>query len=434
MNVLILHQMGDPWYRIEAVRSLEYMIPENRPDLSCIVHDADLPFPEYLKSIEFNLIVLGPTFLCNRYSSFNLKKVLKSYDFIKHSNACKIALPQDDYDCSSLLDDWMVEWKIDRIYTVCPENWNVLYPKSSKNIQIKLGYTGYISDSWINLWQSPKLQQQREIDVSYRARKLPANFGSLGRLKWQIADLFLESVKDDSTLNLDISINPKDIISGDSWHSFIENSKFCLTTASGSSLLDPWNHIRHCVNSFLAKQPKATYQQIEEHCFSGLDKKYVFTAISPRNIEAALAETVQIATPGSYSGLMLPYEHFIPLEEDCSNINEVILMMNDSNLVNKIKKQCKESILSEPRLRQKYIVNEIISFAESEATRRNILIKEDKFQSVIKDKYEEEYKYKSDKYWRYKRSTKKIQSVAIFFGAKRFYNLIIPFFLKNRGI
>ena len=151
MNVLILHQMGDPRYRIEAVRSLEYMIPENRPDLSCIIHDADLPFPEYLKSIEFNLIVLGPTFLCNRYSPFNLKKVLKSYDFIKHSNACKIALPQDDYDCSSLLDDWMVEWKIDRIYTVCPENWNVLYPKASKNIQIKLGYTGYISDSWINV-------------------------------------------------------------------------------------------------------------------------------------------------------------------------------------------------------------------------------------------------------------------------------------------
>lgn len=38
-------------------------------------------------------------------------------------------MPQDDYDYAEVLDSWMVDWKIDRVYTVIPDHWNVLYPK-----------------------------------------------------------------------------------------------------------------------------------------------------------------------------------------------------------------------------------------------------------------------------------------------------------------
>jgi hypothetical protein len=55
LNVLILHRMGDPRYYRESVRALEYMIPECRADINSIVHDCDLPFPEYLKKIEYHL-------------------------------------------------------------------------------------------------------------------------------------------------------------------------------------------------------------------------------------------------------------------------------------------------------------------------------------------------------------------------------------------
>lgn len=51
ITALSLHQMGDPSCYREAVRLLEYMIPENVSDIDCFVHDAKFPFPDYLNLI-----------------------------------------------------------------------------------------------------------------------------------------------------------------------------------------------------------------------------------------------------------------------------------------------------------------------------------------------------------------------------------------------
>ena len=311
--------MGDPNNWLESVRTLEYMFADARRDLNIVVHDSDVPFPNYMKDINYDLIVLGPTFLNNRYSRKKLKTIFLNFEFIKHSNACKVALPQDDYDCSEILEDWLIDWDVNLVYSVCFEHRFILYPRLNKKGIIRKGYTGYISEDWIDFWKSPKPTEQRSIDVSYRASKLSANFGSLGQLKWEIAERFLKAIEGLNNMKLDISIDPKDWISGKHWHHFLENSKFCLVTASGSSLLDPKGDIRFCANQFVAYNPNASFREIEMKCFAGNDNQNRYTALSPRNIEAALAETVQIATPGTYSELMQPYEHFIPLLKN-SNI------------------------------------------------------------------------------------------------------------------
>jgi hypothetical protein len=349
------------------------MIYECAKDINCIVHDAEMPVPSYIYDIEFNLIVLGPTFLCNRYQPLYLAKVLEAYDFVRTSSACKVALPQDDYDCAEILDDWMVSWGVDRVYTVCPDNWHVLYPNYISFGDIRLGYTGYISDAWLSSWSKPKALLDRAIDVSYRATKLPANFGSLGYLKGAIAERFLNAVGSHSLI-VDISTNPKDLIPGAMWHSFIENSKFCLATASGSSLLDSKGIIRQKVNDFALNNPNASFTEIERVCFPGEDNKYIFSAISPRNIEAALAGTIQIATQGTYSGLMKPMEHFIPIKDDCSDISLVIEMMADKTLVEKLRSNCKDSMLSEPRLRRSNMAREIVDFAKDICQLKNLPI------------------------------------------------------------
>ncbi|KOR28875.1 hypothetical protein TI03_03695, partial [Achromatium sp. WMS1] len=400
MNVLVLHKMGDPKYWRESVRSLEYMIPECQSDLNCIVHDIHLPFPNYLKQINYHLIILGPTFLCVRYRPNKLEKIFDYYDFIRHSSACKIALPQDDYDCSQILDEWMTDWKIDRVYSVCPpEYWNILYPKYTQQGEIHLGYTGYISDKWITSWQHPRPNSQRKIDVSYRASKLPANFGSVGYLKGEIADRFIYALPKNHRLKLDISVKAKDLIPGHHWHEFIENSKFCLATPSGSSLLDQRGLYRKSVQQFNLTYPNANFDTIKANCFPGEDQKYLFLAISPRNIEAALAETVQIATPGTYSGLMRPNEHLIPLAEDCSNIKDVLEMMTDENLITNIKKACKESMLSEPRLRRNVFVNELINYAENVLNTKKEPIKATHQDKTYFKKYYDEIRIVANKHW-----------------------------------
>jgi hypothetical protein len=98
--------MGDPARYREAARSLEYMIPENMSEIDCFVHDGGLPFPDYLKRLSFDLIVLGPTFLGNHQNPKSYEKVLRKYDFIRMSRATKVALTQDDYDCSARLSSF----------------------------------------------------------------------------------------------------------------------------------------------------------------------------------------------------------------------------------------------------------------------------------------------------------------------------------------
>lgn len=416
--------MGDPNNWLESVRALEFMFVDVRHDLNIAVHDSDVPLPSYMKDVDYDLIVLGPTFLNNRYSKRKLKSVISNFDFIKHSKACKVALPQDEYDCSQILEDWLIEWDVNLIYSVCFEHRFILYPRLSKKGLIRLGYTGYISEEWIDFWKSPKLIEQRSIDVSYRASKLSANFGSLGQLKWEIAERFIKAIEGLNNMNLDISIDPNDWIPGIHWHHFIENSKFCLVTASGSSLLDPKGDIRFCVNQFVANNPNASFCEIKAKCFAGKDNKNRYTALSPRNIEAALAETVQIATPGTYSGLIQPYDHFIPLAEDCSNINEVIKMMTDMSQVKKIQSNCKETFLSEPRLRRMNIVNEIISFAEEFlSNRRGIAVDQIRTKIAI-DRYKAEIKHIVNSYFRQRRFLLKAREAVFKLGGKRIYDLV----------
>src|SRR4051812_13451670 len=115
LNILSLHRMGPPWRRREAVRELEYMMPTYAAGHHCLVHDADLPLPDYLKAAPFHGIVLGPTFLCARYAPALFRQTLETYDWIKRHPAVKIAMPQDDYDCAGILDRWMVDWRVDLV-------------------------------------------------------------------------------------------------------------------------------------------------------------------------------------------------------------------------------------------------------------------------------------------------------------------------------
>jgi len=124
-------------------------------------------------------------------------------------------------------------------------------------------------------------------------------------------------------------------------------------------------------------------------------------------------------------------EHYIPIKKDCSNIYEVLKMMKDNLLVNKIKKNCKELILSEPRLRQKTIIDEIIQFGELISCKRNL-------QAINQDKIDLQFaKYKSkinkisSNYWKKKRILHKFKDIGIFLGMRQVKRLLSSFFFKK---
>ena len=365
LDILILHDLPPKSIRRSAVEAIELMFPKNASNHNYIVHNCSNPMTEYIKNCNFDAIILGSTFLWQRAEPDNFLKLLTEYDFIRKSNAFKIAMPQDDYFCNKILDDWMCGWGVDLVYTVIPQNWSVLYPRYIKTKgKIMLGYTGYISEDMIKYWKSPKKHNERTIDVSYRSHWKHANYGQLGFMKAYIG-VFFKTKFSDKNLVLDISTNPSDMIPGNNWYEFVENSKFCITINSGHNFLDPYGDIKRTVDEYQWKNPQAEYKEIEQQCYPGIDGKYDFTAISPRVIEAALAETVQLAVPGNYSGILKPMVHYIPLRIDSSNVDEVYAIMNDENLVHQIAKNCKKAILNHSGLRAKEHVENTINIIKS---------------------------------------------------------------------
>ena len=425
MTILTLHRMGDPRSWRTAVRDLELMLPTCAPEHDYIVHAAEMPLPDYIRNLRFDGIVLGPTFLCSRFDPRLFEQVQQEYAFIRDSTAFKIALPQDDYDCHAILDRWMIDWRIDSVASPCPrDTWPVLYPSYSSTGNLTAGYTGYVSDAWVDAWRSPRPFESRTIDVSYRARKLPPNFGRIGYLKGVIGDRFAAQPAVRG-LRLDISTDPNDVMAGAEWHRFLENSRFCLTTTSGSSLLDPEGQIRSRVERYLIEHPEAPFDEVEDHCFKGDDGKYAFTALSPRHIEAALAGTVQIGTPGNYSGLLAADTHYIPIEPDCSNAADVTATMRDRGRVAEIAAASKAAILDCAELRSTHRAAQLIQMIAAGANKDDRRMPADEAGRIV-IRYRAEAAAWSAAFWKRQRVVAKLRAAAVALGARRIKRLFSP--------
>lgn len=134
--------------------------------------------------------------------------------------------------------------------------------------------------------------------------------------------------------------------------------------------MDPYGDIRRCISDFVASHPGTDIEEVRAHCYPADSTQGPFSAIAPRHLEAGLARTVQIATRGDYSGLMKAEEHYIPLDEDCGNIDEVLAQMGDPAHCERIADVFKETVLAEPRLRRDFVVDEIVRSAEDAVSRQ----------------------------------------------------------------
>lgn len=359
MNILVLHGIVDMNRTAKAVVDLEFSLPQFAEG-NFLFHYYQHPFPDRFKSLNYDGIILWSSFLDARHLTTTYEYVKREYQFIVESDAIKIALPQDDYYCNALLDEWMVEWGVDFMYSVLYEFAEELFPKFSKSEgKIKRGFTGYIFPDLLERSQHVKPFADRKIDVSYRARGIPTNLNKLANYKAEIGNHFKRQF-DKFDLKLDISTDSRDLIFGEEWYTFVEESKFVLGVNSGSSISIPDLEVSNAISDFIGEKPSASYEEIVNLFLSDKVETY-YTAISPRNIEAAFLSSCQITTNlGPYSGILEPGIHYIEIAPDCSNVDEVISQMKDENLVMEMIQRSREAMLSTDRLRIENLVAELM--------------------------------------------------------------------------
>ena len=384
LKILIIHGMPSQWLGQRTVQRTVYnrefallrYAQEHRYVLWC-PHMTITPALRR-QAKEADAIVLGTTLLCGRWMRPRAKfeEMIDRYKFIADAPGKVIALPQDDYFMNETLDDWFQDWKVDTVFTPLLEHADVLYPKTSKTAEMRHAYTGYVDDGdrimcsrWAKAWE------MRDIDVSYRAKNLPAYYGRLGRQKAEIADKFvLGLLRHGENLRIDIQTGADSTHFGTTWLKFLGDSKFVLGSPSGSSMLDPRGLIHDAVinHQNTVKQP-LSFEDAEAAFFPGQDGKHLMGAMGPRNIEAALAGCCQILAASDQYGPMKAGEHFLAMQPDGYDMGIVLEQMRDTDRVKQIVANTAD-LFSQPEYGYGHFANKIIEAitGKPEMLRRNL--------------------------------------------------------------
>lgn len=293
--------------------------------------NVELGLPEKLSSIEFDVIVL-------HYSLFGTHPFRLSDRFLDfllaQRKTPKVAFFQDEYQYCQERFDFINKLKIDLVYSLfTPENAKRIYLENTSCTSVHYTLPGYVSET---LLQKSRCfltgKKQREIDVGYRSRTLGFFMGKGAQEKSDIGKIFIEKTKN-TGLTCDISAREEDRLYGGKWYEFLANCKFSLGVEAGVSVVDLTGEIRLKVDQFMQENPLCDFDEVHEKVLLPHENNIYYRTISPRIFEAAAFQVCLILFPGSYSNILKPNIHYIKLEKDFSNINEVLNSMKDKELV-----------------------------------------------------------------------------------------------------
>jgi hypothetical protein len=297
-----------------------------------LYHNAVDPVPPWIVWAAPDLCILHTTFLCSRwYDGFETYR--HRFRWVSALDCPKIALPQDEYDHAAVLEEWLLELGATSVYSCFgPDQRSTLYPDLGDRAAFHKTLTGFIDDRGAAEIASRMVPHaERPWDIVYRATNLPYWFGSHGQLKHRIAGA-VQRVGRELGLRTDISTRWEDTILGDGWLDFLMSGRAVIGCESGSSVLDTRGEIQRRITQLLAEQPDLTFEEVDEQMPEGWDS-YSFFAISPRHLEAVVTKTAQVLVEGSYSGVLQPERHYIPVRRDLTDLEEALERLRDLEAV-----------------------------------------------------------------------------------------------------
>jgi hypothetical protein len=319
--------------------------------------------PWYVKKIRWDLIIFHTVFLSSRFTRELFIRNVEKIDFLRNSNAIKVALPQDEFINMDLVCDFINQFGISHVFSVASESeWPVIYRTVDfQKVKFHKVLTGYIDDSLIKKVDrlARHTSGERPIDIGYRAYRAAFWFGRHGALKWKIADVFKEKAPQKG-LVIDISTRTEDVIPGDNWHRFLLRCKYQLGVEGGASILD-WNGTyRKRTEEFIAQHPNATFEETQKACFPDADDTLKYFAISPRHFECCVTKTCQVLVEGDYDGVLVPGKHYIELKRDFSNVDDVLDIIARDELREGITAKASHDIVESGKYTYKSFANYVI--------------------------------------------------------------------------
>jgi hypothetical protein len=241
----------------------------------------------------------------------------------------KIAILQDEYEYFLWHEKNLIDLGIGTIVTCVPaDHWrDVFRGDAFKRVTFINALTGYVPDSLLNL-PNPKPLVDRDWTLGYRSRPVPFTYGRLTQEKLLIGQR-MKQLCAERRISSNIEVTEESRIYGLAWPEFIGNCRAVLGTESGSNVFDFDGSIKPTIEAFLKEHPDADFESVHERFLKGRDDKIHMNQVSPRIFEAIAMRTGLVLFEGNYSGVVRPWEHFIPLKKDFSNVDEVFSALAD---------------------------------------------------------------------------------------------------------
>jgi hypothetical protein len=240
-------------------------------------------------------------------------------------NGLKVLFIQDEYDGTNIAKSIIKSVGFHLVFSVVPpRSLRYVYPEEEfPGVTFVNNYTGYAPDELTAQVGVVEPPSRRNLLVAYRARKLPIRYGRLGLEKVEIGKVVKQFCKR-RHLPCDIAWSEESRIYGSRWYRFVASARGMLGTESGSNVFDWDGTLDNEIHQFRKKNPHASEQQIYDQLIAHREIDGLMNQISPRVFEMAAARTVMVLFEGSYSDILIPYEHYIPLKKDFSNLEHVI--------------------------------------------------------------------------------------------------------------
>jgi hypothetical protein len=359
MDILLIHGLSIRSKSITSVLEHELLIPNTDQHNSYYVLNANDVFPKRVKNHKFDGVIFTSTFMDLISDPSFSKRITQKFDFLSSARGYKIALPQDDYWMSEIRDAWYTRMRINCVYPVCaPEHWNTLLPTYSKSGEIVQGYTAYIGPRLLKMWEDSLPADAKSYDIVYRSTKFPLYPNTLGFLKGSLGEKFEElAIK----CGFDFSLNVTgEFIKGDKWEDFLKDSKAILGSPSGSSTLVRGESDLRAIRAIKEPTSVRTYENLDSllpsECL-GVD----YTAISPRNLEAAALGCLQILTPGSYGNILKPGRDYLSLDFTFENLKQIDECLRNETKLSEITNNCWSSLRDHTELQVENFVEGVLT-------------------------------------------------------------------------
>lgn len=241
----------------------------------------------------------------------------------------KILFIQDEYEGTETARQWMEQIGFDIVYTCVPsESLPIVYPQQRfPHTRFLPTLTGYVPESThLEAYALP--MHARQLHLGYRGRALPAIYGQLGQEKYEIG-VRMKALAAQQGIPADIEVTAEHRIYGDTWYRFLGSCRATLGTESGANIFDFDGSIQRALTAYQKRHPHADFSELHRAVLAPHDGKIRMNQISPKIFEAIRLRTALVLFEGSYSGVIRPHEHYLPLAKDFSNAEEILAALDD---------------------------------------------------------------------------------------------------------